>query len=208
MTTKPARAVRTSSCSERSWSRRACHGWRSHPISRRRFKRGRKGSVRDHGSSSTASTTTKAAYIFSEIMIATTLGATFPVSSPEWYHPSPASHTPRMTHSVTSVMTHVVLRSHHVWCTVTVAGVAHRIAAWRRRDSGERATEACGTALEVRKAAGRTSPITRTRTVLARRERCQDLGGTIKDTARGRRHFNSFFVEGATIHAKTLSCLD
>src|SRR4051794_1908770 len=111
-------------------------------------------------------------------MVTTTLGTALPVTSTEGDNPSVATHTTRVTHTVTTVA-HV--RRHHRWRAVAVVVVVHWVGSGRH--SGERATEACSTTLEVGEATGRASPVTRTGTVLGGREGSEDLGGAVQNPA-------------------------
>lgn len=106
--------------------------------------------------------------------------------------------------AVTTMMTHVVWWWHHVGWSIRV-GIWHWV--WARANSWVRTAEACSTTLEVGETAGWTRPIARTRTILARWERSQNLRSTVEDTARGRRDFNCFVVQCTAIHAKTFSSL-
>jgi hypothetical protein len=63
------------------------------------------------------------------------------------------------------------------------------------------APEAGCAALEVGEAARRAGPIPRTRSILAGREGCKDVSGTVENAAGGWRNLDGFLVEGTTIHA-------
>jgi len=62
--------------------------------------------------------------------------------------------------------------------------------------------------LEVGETAAGAGPVTRAWPVLARRERGKDVGSAVKNAVGGWGDLDSFFVQGATVHAKGLSSLD
>lgn len=218
--------------------RRGCAGHRvgTHAKGRRRRRRRmvvmvvrrtsvhrrREGRVSHDGSTRTRSTTSQTVDVLGEVMIATALRATLPVTSTERNHSSTAT-TTAATHtstavahavttaaassSVTTTTTSVHVRRHHGWRTVTVScrTVSNRVGG--RSHGGERAAEARRATLEVREATRRASPVTGTRTVLRRGERGQDLGRTVQHTTGRGRDLDGFLVESPAVHAETLRSL-
>ena len=148
-------------------------------------------------------------------MVATSLVTTLPITSTE-------GNDTTATHATTTVSTtahvavavsmvamamvvHVLLGWHHALGTivVTAAHIASRASAHGREGTAE---TGC-TALEVGEPTRRAGPVARTRAVLARRERRQNLASTVQHTARGGGDLNGLLVESTAVHAETFGGL-
>lgn len=164
--------------------------------------------VGNNSGSSTAGAAAKAANILGKVVVATNLVAALPITSAERNNTTAAhaaTTTSTMTHVATMVAA-VVRRRHHGRGSVAVAKVAVSTGA-TRASCRERASEASGSALEVGEAARGAGPVTRTGSVLARREWCEDILGAVEDAARRGRDLDSLFVQGSAIHAEALGSL-
>jgi hypothetical protein len=104
-------------------------------------------------------------------------------------------------------------RRHHSRGSVTISTtsvvvvVTAHIVRRTGADSREGASEAGSSTLEVGETARRTGPITRSRAVLAGRERSQDVLSTVENAAGRGRDLNGLLIKGTAIHTKTLSSL-
>ena len=163
-----------------------------------------KGRVGYHGRPGSTGTTTQAGDILGEIMITASFGPTFPIAGAEGNHSSAPS--PPMTHSVSTVMAHVVM-GHHVRWPIPIIGVAHGIPSGDRGRGRKGAPKTCRATLKVGETARWTSPVSWARAIFTGREGGQYLGGAIEDTAGGRRDLDGLFVEGASVHTEAFGCL-
>lgn len=207
--TKPcAGAESTSRSSERTRTRSAGHRTRTHTEAGRSFHGRGKGRVSDDGSSGARTAAAQTANVLREVVVSAALRTTFPVTGTEGDNASITAHATAVTVSSTmAVMATMVRRRHRRWGTVSVGRVAHRVGR-SSTHSGEGASEASGAALEVGEAARRTGPVTRTGTVLARRERREDLGGTVENAAGRWRNLDGLFVQGSAVHTQAFGSLE
>jgi len=158
--------------------------------------------VGDHGSSSSAGTATETTHILGKVMVTADLVAALPVTSTEG-NDTAASHTTTtvaMAHG--TVVSHVLRGRHHGRRAIAVS-----VADITGRTGGERASEAGGTTLEVGEAARRAGPVAGSGSVLAGRERGENFGGTVQNTARRGGDLNSLLVERPTVHTQALGSL-
>jgi hypothetical protein len=195
---------------ERSGAGATSHRSLIHAILRRVVHRGRIAGISDNCSACTAGAATKTAHIFGKVVISTDLITTLPVTSTEWHHTTAAHTTATVAHG--AVVTTVRGRGHHgggsiAKATSIVVVVTSHIVRGTSTDGGERASETGSSALEVGETAGRASPVTGSRTVLARREGGQDVLCAVKHTAGGGWDLNGLLIKGTAIHTKALSSL-
>src|SRR6202035_4341528 len=110
----------------------------------------------------------------------------------------------------TTMVSHVLRRRHHGRRSVSVSSTisTHRVSTGARTHGWEGAAEAGSSALEVREAAGWAGPVSRARSILARREGSQDLSSAIKDAAGRRGDLDCFLVERTAVHAQALGSLE
>lgn len=175
--------------------------------------------IGDNSGASTTSAASKAADVLGKVVVTTDFIATFPISSSERNNAAAAAST-ATAHTTSSVAAHVAVmtttttttttvmgrRAHHGGRAVAVAEVHVPLRA--RTNCGERAAEASSSSLEIREATRGAGPVSRSRTVLAGREGCENFGGAVQNSARGRGHFDGLLVQGTTIHAETLGSLE
>ena len=147
-------------------------------------------------------TTPETANVLSKVVVAADVIPALPITSPE-RNDTRATHATMAT--TVSVMAHVWRGRHHGRGSIVVA-IAH-LARGARADGRERATEAGRAALEVRKAARRAGPVTRSGTVLARWEGREDLGCPVQNSTTARRDLDGLFVQGTAVHAQTFGRL-
>jgi hypothetical protein len=174
--TKTAKA--SSSRGKRTRSGSTGHGPGAHSKARRRVHRRGKSRVSDNSSPGAWSTTAQTVDVLRKVVIAAALRAALPVTSPEWDHTPVTSHSTRVAHAMTSVVTH---RRHHGRRTVTVGSVSHRVGG--STDRGEGAAETGGTALKVGEPTRGARPVAGSRAVLGWREGREDFCRTVKDPA-------------------------
>ena len=182
--------------------RSASHGVGPHAERRRRVHRRRERRIGDHRGPGSGAAAAQAVDVLGEVVIATAVPATLPVSCPEWDDAAVSTHASRVAHAVT--VAHV--GRHHRRRTVAIRAISHGVGVGRH--SRERAAEASGATLEVGEATRGASPVARSGAVLRWGERGQDLGRTVQNTAGGRRDLNGLFVQSTAIHAETLGSLE
>lgn len=109
--------------------------------------------------------------------------------------------------TTTAAAAAVHMRRHHGWRAVTIRSstVSNRVGG--RSHGREGTAEASCPTLKVGETARRTGPVTGTRTILRRRERGQDLCGTVQNATGRGRDLDGFFIKGTTIHAETFGSL-
>lgn len=200
---------------KRSRAGRTSHGSLTHVVLEARSRlhlRSRITRVGNHRGTGTASAAAQAAHVLGKVVIATSFVAALPVTSAERNNAT-ATHTAVTTTSMsvmaTAAATHVVglgRRDHRRTAVSIAAAVAH-VAGRSSSNSREGAAEARSTALEVGETTRWAGPVTGTRPVLAGRERREDLGSPIQDTARRRRNLNGLLVQSPAVHAQALGSL-
>lgn len=137
-----ARIEATRGKRSRTWS--STHRRRTHVEARRSIHGGGEGRICNHCCTSTTGTTTETLHVLGEVVVATTVRSTLPVSSSEGNDAGGAS-SAHMAHSV--AMSHVVGRGHHGW--MTVVGITHGVIGRASSHGRERAPETGCAALEV-----------------------------------------------------------
>lgn len=198
------RGKATPSRCKRSRAGRTAHRTLSHTIRRWGVHgRGIPG-VSDNSSASTTGATSQAAYILGKVVVTADFVSTLPVTSTEG-HNAAATHSATVAHG-TVMATTMGRWGHHGWGSVAVAIPTH-ITSGACTYGRERAPETSGASLEVRESAGRASPITRARPILARGEWRKDLGGSIEHAATRRRNLNCLLIKSTTVHTQALRSL-
>jgi hypothetical protein len=199
-------AERGGSRGEGSRAGRACHGVGTHAVAGVVVHGRRVARIGNHSCASTACTAAQTADVLGKVVVATDLITALPVTGAEGNNTATAHATTSMAH--VAVVATVVRRGHHGGRTVVVSVATAHVALRTGVHGRERAAEASRSALEVGETTRGTSPIARTGSVLARRERGQDLGGTVKDSTRRGRDLDGLLVKGASIHAQALGSLE
>lgn len=195
----------------RARARSAGHGSLAHAVLRGVIHRGRITRISNNCRSSPASTAAETAHILGEIVVATNLIATLPVTGTERNDTTTTHATTAVAHG--AVVTTMWWRRHHGRRSITTAAIAIATS-WfsstgaAAASSRERASETSSSALEVREAARRAGPVARPGAVLAGRERSKNVLSAVKHTAGGGRNLDGLFVQGTSVHAQALGSLD
>ena len=136
----------------RTGTRSTAHRRRAHTEAGGCVHRRGEGAVSDNGSSRTARTAAQAGRVLGEVVVATAVLTTLPVTSTEGNHASTSTHV-ATTHAMSmTVAAYVVLgRAHHTRVTIAVTTISHWITTLRSTllHCWERAAEACSSSLEV-----------------------------------------------------------
>lgn len=196
-----------------SGARSTSHGGLSHVVLRRVVHGRGIARVGNDSSTGAAGSASETADVLGKVVVATDFVAALPVTSAEGNDTAaatPTAHTAAMAHVAVAS---VVGRRHHLGRTVAAAAAAAAavrevISGRAGTGSGERASEAGCSSLEVGEAAGGAGPVAGARAILAGGERSQDILCAIEDPARRRRNLDGLFVEGPAIHAKALGSLN